>query len=253
VRAYKGIFAFGYADDRVINLWEGSDLSRFLVIEHPDNCPPMCRIGPESDYNTLFTNTAQLSQYITDKGVSNGRQPLDGLRFEEKSLLAVGGGPANRVEIRFSPMSYLYWEYDHVTHRYRRWQDADRAPAGGETYTPLMDSLDGQQVAADNLIILYAPMGYFFISHSTEIYDFQLLGSGKAYALRDGRIFGIEWIRRKPQDMISLRFPNGVPYPLKPGNVWFEVLSDGTPHEVESPTWRFEYVLPPTPTPTPKR
>jgi hypothetical protein len=253
VRAYKGIFAFAYADDRVIERWLKTDLTPFLVIERPDNCPPMCRIGPESEYNTLYTDTAQLSQYITDKGTSNDRQRLEGLRFEEKSLITAGGGPASRVEIRFSPMSYHYWEYDPAATRYLRWQDAERAPAGEEVYTPLVDSLDNQQVGADNLVILYAPVDYFFISHSTEIYDIQLIGRGDGYALRDGRIFAIQWKRKNPQDMITLTFPNGEPYPLKPGNTWFEVLSDGAPHEVDSPTWRFEYVLPPTPTPTPRR
>lgn len=253
VRAYKGIFAFAYADDRVIDLWLESDLAPFLVIEHPENCPPMCRIGPESEYNTLFTNTGQLSQYITDKGISNGRQRLDGLRFEEQTLLAAGGGMASRIEIRFSPMSYHYWEYDAGTKRYLRWQDADRVQAGEEVYAPLYDSSDNQQVAADNLVVLYAPVGYFFISHSTEIYDIQLQGKGKGYALREGRIFAIDWIRRSPQDLITLRFPNGIHYPLKPGNVWFEVLSDGAPHDTNGQAWRFEYVLPPTPTPTPKK
>lgn len=253
VRAYKGIFAFGYADRRVISLWEKSDLSPFLVIERPENCPPMCRIGPESEYNTLFTNTAQLSQYITNKGISNGRQPLEGLLFEEKTLLAMGGGPASRVDIRFSPMSYHYWEYGPESRRYFRWQDADRAPVGEEVYAPLYDSLDNQPVGADNLVILYVPVDYFFISHSTEIYDIHLRGSGEGYALREGRIFAIQWKRRKPQDMISLTFPNGEPYPLKPGNTWFEMLNDGGPHQVSGPTWRFEYVLPPTPTPTPRK
>lgn len=253
VRAYKGIFAFGYADDRVIDLWEESDLSPYLVIEHPDNCPPMCRIGPETEYNTLFTDTALLSKYITDKGISNGRQRLEGLRFEEQTLLAAGGGVANRIETRFSPMSYHYWEYDPGTKRYLRWQDADRVQAGEEVYAPLVDSLDNRQVAADNLVILYVPVGYFFISHSTEIYDIRLKGSGEGYALREGRIFAIQWRHKKPEDIISLTFPNGEPYPLIPGNIWFEVLNDGAPHEVNSPTWRFEYVLPPTPTPTPRK
>jgi hypothetical protein len=244
VRAYKAIFAFGYADDRVIDLWKDSDLKPFLVIEHPDNCPPMCRIGPENAYNTLFTDTAQLSQYITDKGVSNGRQRLEGLRFEERSWLAAGGGVAERVEIRFTPMSYSYWEYDPAAKRYLRWQDADRAAAGDETYAPLVDSLDEQQVGADNLVILFPPLGKFFESNSTEIYDIELIGSGKAYALRDSRIFEIEWRRKTPQDILGLYFSNGVPYPLKPGNTWFEVLNDGTTHEVDGTTWRFQFSPP---------
>jgi hypothetical protein len=253
VRAYKGIFAFGYADDRVIDTWLKTDLTSFLVIERPDNCPPMCRIGPKNEYNTLFTNTALLSQYITNKGISNGRQRLEGLRFEEKSLITAGGGIASRIEIRFSPMSYHYWEYEPALKRYLRWQDADRAPAGEEVYEPILDSLDNQQVGADNLVILFAPVGYFFISNSTEIYDIQLKGRGEGYAMRDGRIFAIQWKRKNPQDMITLTFPSGEPFPLKPGNIWFEVLNDVAPHEVESPTWRFEYILPPTPVPAPSR
>lgn len=253
VRAYKGIFAFGYADQRVINLWEKSDLAPFLVIERPGNCPPMCRIGPKSEYNTLFTDTTQLSQYISDKGISNGRQPLEGLHFEETTLLTMGGGAASRIDIRFSPMSYHYWEYEASSRRYFRWQDTDRASAGEEVYAPFYDSLDNQPVGADNLVILYVPVDYFFLSHSTEIYDVRLQGSGSGYALREGRIFAIQWKRRKAQDMISLTFPNGEPYPLKPGNTWFEVLSNKTPHEVSGSTWRFEYMLPPTPTSTPRK
>jgi hypothetical protein len=247
VRAYKGIFAFGYADDRVINLWEDDDLSPFLVIEHPDNCPPMCRIGPKTEYNTLFTDTALLSQYVSDKGISNGRQPLEGLYFEDKSFLTNGGGAANHIQIRFSPMSYHYWEYDSGSKRYQRWQDTERAPAGAETYAPLVDALDNQPVAADNLVILYAPVDFFYLSRSTEIYNIMLKGSGEGYAVREGHIFAIHWERKKSPDMITLSFPNGMPYPLKPGNTWFEVLNTGGPHQVDGATWRFEFVPPPIP------
>jgi hypothetical protein len=251
VRAYKGIFAFGYADDRVIDLWEEDDLSPFLVIERPGNCPPMCRIGPEDEYNTLYTDTALLSQYISDKGVSNDRQRLEGLYFEERSFLANGGGAASRIEIRYSPMSYHYWEYNPGSKRYYRWQDAERASVGAETYAPLVDSLDNQQVGSDNLVILYAPVDFFYLSRSTEIYNIHLKGSGEGYAMRDGRIFAIQWKRKKSQDVLTLSFPNGAPYPLKPGNTWFEVLSAGGPHRVDGPIWRFEFVQPPAPDLTP--
>jgi hypothetical protein len=212
----------------------------------------MCRIGPSSAYNTLFTNTRQLSEYITNKGISNGRQNLDGLRFENKSFITVGGGPANRLEIRYSPTSYHFWDYDGANRRYLRWQDSDRRIEGDEVYEPLTDSLSGEQIAADNIVVLLAPMNYFFHSNSTEIFDFKLEGRGKGYALRDGRVFAIEWRRDKPKDMLSIVFPGGMPYPLKPGNVWFEVLSADSPHEVIDQKWRFGFELPPLPTPTPR-
>ncbi len=247
VRAYKGIFAFGYADDRVIDLWKDTDLKNFLVIERPGNCPPMCRIGSQRDYNTLYTDTYKLSQYITDKGTSNGRQNLDGLRFEELSLLIAGGGQASHIETRYSPSSYNYWEYDPVSIRYLRWQDSDRKTMGNETYQPLQDSLTGEQVAADNVVVLLVPTGYFFLSNSTEIYAINLSGRGDGYAIRNGKIFKIFWSRPARDSMISLTWPDGSPYPLKPGNVWFEVLSDNSTHKVNGESWSFTFVLPAAP------
>jgi hypothetical protein len=124
---------------------------------------------------------------------------------------------------------------------------------GEEDYAPLFDNLSGQQLAADNIVILLVPASYFFLSHSTEIYDFALKGQGKGYALRNGRIFEIEWRRPRPESMLSIVLPGGAPYPLKPGNVWFEVLSDTTTHTFLGTTWDFGLSLPPTPTPTPTK
>jgi hypothetical protein len=247
VRAYKGIFAFGYADDRVIDIWKDTDLKKFLVIERPGNCPPMCRIGSQRDYNTLYTDTQLLSQYISDKGTSNGRQNLDGLRFEEFNFMISGGGQAYHVATRFSPSSYSYWEYDPDTSRYLRWQDTERKEEGNETYEPLFDSLTEEQVAADNLVVLFVPTGYFFLSNSTVIYDINLLGSGNGYAMRNGRIFKIIWHRPDRESMLSLTWTDGSPFPLKPGNVWFEVLSDISTHKANGQSWSFTFVVPATP------
>ena len=95
IRMYKAILTFGYADDRVIDAWEASDFKNFLVIERPDNCPPLCRIGPENAYNTLFADTAQLSQYITQRGTNNERQELNGLRFDPLPLYSGKRGLRN--------------------------------------------------------------------------------------------------------------------------------------------------------------
>lgn len=256
MRMYKAIFAFAFADDRLIGLWEDSDILPYLVIERPGNCPPMCRIGPKTAYNTLFTDTHLLTEYVANRKIEHGRQVLTGLKFAAQTHLTQGGGGANRVEIRFSPMSYNYWEYNPATSRYYRWQDADRVPAGQEIYEPLIDSLTNKQVTADNLIILYVPIKYFFKSNSTEIFDFELSGEGVGYALREGRIFAIRWEKPAVDSLITLSFPNGAAYPLKPGNVWFEILSDSSSQEENQSTWRFQFSVPSdlqAPTPTPKK
>jgi hypothetical protein len=243
VTMYKAIFAFGYADRKVYDPLMASDIADFIVIERPGNCPPMCRIGPESDYNTLYTDTGQLSQHLTDRGIENGRQNLDGLRFLDRPVH--GGGEANRVAIRYSRTSHHLWEYNPARRYYLRSQETDSRDIGQEIYEPLYDSLTKRWLWADNLVILLVPTDYFYKSSSTEIYDIQLKGEGTAYALRDGRIFKLKWHRSAPEALVSLTFPNGNSFPLKPGNVWYEVVSDMTIHDVQPDgTWRFFFDLP---------
>lgn len=249
LRMYKGILAFGYADDRVVDRLVNSDLAPYLVIEKPDNCPPMCRIGdPVKNYNTLFTDTAQLSAYISARGTNNNRPSLQGLAFSPNT--PAGGGELTRLDIRFSPMSYHYWEYDPRQGKYLRWQDTERVPAGQETYEPLIDSLGGEQISAKNVVVLKVPTEYFFLSSDTEIYDYKLLGSGEGYALRDGRLFTITWKRPAPGDLLAL-YLGGQLYPLKPGNVWFEIINPQTALQSGPKYWRFLYELPSLPTVTP--
>jgi hypothetical protein len=254
IRMYKGIFAFAYADDRLIDFWEGSDINPFIVYETPKNCPPMCRIGSTDSYNNLYTDTHALTLYGNTMNITQGRQNLNGLRFEEQTLAMNGGGLASRLETHFSLTSYNYWDYDPATLRYYRWQEAERGDQS-QLYEPLFDSLNSQQVYADNLVVLLVPVKYFFKSNSTEVYDFQLSGRGKGYALRQGKIFDIYWQRPNKDSLISLTFPNGNYYPLKPGNTFFEVLGDQSTHQVLDKTWRFNFVIPedlPAPTQTPK-
>jgi hypothetical protein len=257
IRMYKGIFAFGYADDRLIDFWEGTDINPFIVFETPNNCPPMCRIGTKDSYNNLFTNTHELTLFGYTMNITQGRQNLNGLRFEEQTLAMNGGGLATRLETHFSLTSFNYWEYDPTTLRYYRWQEAERGDLS-QLYEPLFDSLNAQQVYADNLVVLLVPVTYFYKSNSTEVFDFQLIGRGKGYALRQGKIFEIYWQRPNKDSLISLVFPNGNYYPLKPGNIWFEVLGDQSTHQALDKTWLFNFVIPedlpaPTKTPKPKR
>lgn len=254
IRMYKGIFAFAYADDRLIDFWTDSDINPFIVFETPKNCPPMCRIGSADSYNNLFTDTHQLTLYGYSMNIAQGRQNLNGLRFEQDSLAMKGGGVATRLETHFSLTSFNYWDYDPATLRYYRWQEGERGDLS-QLYEPLFDSLTAQQVYADNLVVLLVPTAYFFKSNSTEVYDFQLIGRGKGYALRQGKIFEIYWQRPNKDSLISLTFPNGNYYPLKPGNTFFEVLGDQSTHQALDKTWVFNFAIPenmPTPTQTPK-
>jgi hypothetical protein len=244
VRMYKAIFAFGYADDQVIDELMASEFKNLLVVQRPDNCPPMCRIETGDNYNNLFTDTAQLSQYVTQRGDTNERQNLDGLRFEKTNLLTLSANPAERITIRFSDYSYNLWEYDPGSERYYRSQEDDTRPPGQEVYQPLIDSLTNEQVAADNIIILFVNTTEYFKSKSTTIYSINLVGQGEGYALRNGKIFKIQWKRVADDFLLVLEFA-GQPFPLKPGNVWFEVLGEtATEGQLGNSAWEFTHSFP---------
>ena len=244
VRMYKSFFVFAWADDRVVLPWTDSDLRNFLVVEREDNCPPMCRIGPAYDYNTLFVDTFALEDYIAARGTSNTLQDLSGLEFGRVPPYSPQVG--EQVYVHFSDFSYNRWDFDPAANRYLRFEDTVDAVQALPDYAPLTDSLTGAQIAADNLVILLVKHEYFANTPTTEIVTMGLLGEGDAYALRDGRFYQARWQRPTATDLLRLTYPDGRPYLLKPGNVWYEVLGETSQLRQDSVThaWLFDFAIP---------
>lgn len=230
MRMYDGIFIFGWADDPVLEFFFAPDIKSHLVVERPDNCPPLCRIGPKGAYNNLYTDTSQIRPYLADRSTNNERQDLNGLRFDVG--VPKSGNPGDRIFLEYSGVSYHYWEYDPASGRYYRFQEIENALGGVEKqYAPLTDSLTGSQLSADNVVVLLAPHEYFLKSNSTEILDQPMVGEGNGYAFRNGQVYPIIWSHDAPADLIELVLPNGVTYSLKPGNVWYEIIGETSDFE----------------------
>lgn len=225
-RMYKAIFVFAYADDRVVDPWSESDLRNLLVVEREDNCPPLCRIGSKYDYNTLFADTAGVSQYVRERGTVNDRQNLDGLRFESNPPFTSQAG--EKISIQYSFVSYNRWEYDPTARRYLRYQEAEDESGGQVQYEPLTDSLTGQPIAADNLVVLLIPHEYYIHTNTTEMVMMDFLGQGNAYAFRDGKVYPVVWQRETVESLVTLIMSNGKPYPLKPGNIWYQIIGQSS-------------------------
>ncbi len=246
MRMYNGIFVFGWADDPVLEFLTTPELRHRLVVERGDNCPPLCRIGSDHAYNNLYTDTSYISAYLAERGTDNQRQDLSGLRFEVN--VPNSGQPAEQLCIRYSGISYNHWKYDPTNHRYLRFQETGDDVGGPPSYAPHTDSLTGEQLAADNIVVLYIPHVYFHKSSDTEIIDQPIFGEGQGYAFRNGQIYPITWMHDTPYRLPSLVLPNGDIYPLKPGNVWFEILSENstlTPQR--DGAWNFTFSMPPEP------
>ena len=155
------------------------------------------------------------------------------------------GISAQSFSVRYSPVSYHRWDYDPAQGRYLRYQDSVDDFGKGASYAPLSDSLTGAQLSAANVVILLVPHTYYLRYSKTDIIDQVFSGQGYGYAFRDGQLYPLTWSREGEDEMLRLALPNGQPFPLKPGNTWFEVLSDLSTLEQQGDTgWHFDFVLP---------
>jgi hypothetical protein len=249
VQVYKSVFAFASADYRVRWRLYNSDFGNRLASVSDRACPPTieypnCRIEP-NQLNHLMTDTSILSQHFTEQGVVNNRQYLDGLRFDKNSPL--DGTIAQNLTVRFSKSHYHKWEYDPIIGRYQRFDDAsnDTTDTGeGETFEKLTDRYNDQPIQADNVVVLFAP--YSFFSRDPEMIEINLIGKGKDRALvfRDGQVYDVNWLRLNNSEIISLIYPDGSRFPMRPGNTWFEIVGQSSPADEENGNWRVQFQTP---------
>jgi hypothetical protein len=243
IRMYKAIFAFGGAADYVLRRFYNAEYADRLVTEANKNCPPMCRQDPNG-FNFLFTSSPELTIYALEKGISNTRQDLDGISFNDS--IPPGGQPGQQISTRYSISAYNRWDYDPTSRRYLRFQDAQEDNTGkDEAYVPLIDGLTSQQVAADNVVVLYLPHPSAQVTGARNATDIQLSGSGQAYVFRDGQAYPVNWNRPTKETVLFLTMPDGQPFPLKPGNTWYQVIGISSTLENPEPgAWRFNFQLP---------
>jgi hypothetical protein len=187
-----------------------------------------------------MTDTRILSQHFTEKGVSNEREYLDGLRFEKQT--PSDGEDGNSVVVRYSSDDYHKWEYNPTNGYYDRYHDSAPDTGEGETFELLKDRYNDKPVTAENVVIIFAP--YSFFKREPEMMLIDLDGFGKAYVFRDGQAYNVNWARVNEGEIISLTYEDGSRFPLKPGSTWFDIVGQTSPILEESPNWRVQFQTP---------
>ena len=185
-----------------------------------------------------MVNTADLSAYATQKGL-NAPQNLNNMVF--KLPAPAGGQPVTQVYVRYSGAIYNRWDYDTTSGTYLRFSDTVDANNGvaDEQYAQLTDRLNNQPIAFDNVVVLYVNHQLY----APNIYDILLIGSGDAYAFRDGQAYKVKWVRNAT-DVVSLTNPDGSPFAFKPGTTCFEVIGLNSTLAQTAPSWRFTHFMP---------
>ncbi|HTP10934.1 MAG TPA: DUF3048 domain-containing protein, partial [Anaerolineae bacterium] len=202
---------------------------RFFTPDFGDYTPMFYRSDNAPAPHNLMVVPAEIWKEADKRG-SNTKPDLSGLTFAGQPLSA--GRPTSQVSLKYGSETET-WKYDPeattcgtVKGCWLRW-------SGGVPHT---DALNGQQLSAANVIVVYAnhveDKRYLeedygaFKAFGLQI---QIWGSGAVRLFRDGQEFGGKWERVNRDDMLTYVDPNGNPIPLKPGKTWLEVVNLGTP------------------------
>lgn len=246
LRMYHAYLIFKGADKRVFDTWkESPDLHPFLVVAGSGTCPWYCVMKTgHDDYNSYFFNSRLFQEYLDRTGKDNAPQSLRPSYFYTVPPASLLTG--EQIFTRFSRVSYHYWQYDPLSMRYLRYQETeDTGEDMPEVYTALTDALTGEQVAANNLVILFAAYTFADIwQEEDEVFHVELTDAGRAFVFRDGLAYEALWHRTDRDQPLLLTDLNGEPLPLKPGTTFFEVLGNTSTYLQEQGIWRFQHNIP---------
>ena len=241
IRGYGAMFIFGSAYEGTYNRLVSSEFYQRLMIESSNTVGVISRIEPNSR-NYEIADTSQVNAYTQRMVIDNTRPNLDGMFFQ---LQAPSGGKESlSTYVRFSSAIYNRWDYESDSQKYARFSDADNAYGPDqETYLQLVDRVNDQPIEADNVAVIYVRHTDIDTRPSVEVLDVSLLGTGKAFVLRDGKLYEVTWSRPTESSVLTFLNADGTPFALKPGKTWMEVMAFNTVLEKQKDgAYRFNFI-----------
>ena len=155
-----------------------------------------------------------------------------------------GGVPAPKLEIIYNRFDLVGWEYSDELGAYLRSQDLMDDTG---ILVPAIDRLTGEQLAFENVLILFA--NHHFENQVGTILEIDLLNRTSEWGLifRDGMQYPVYWSTQGGN--LGLKSKDGQVLALKPGQTFIEVVSLQSTWNDEEKLLRFH--LPALPTLTP--
>jgi len=237
---YQSIFAFASADQRVKNTLL-AELDGLSVTVKDSTCPALCDTG-EHTVNSVFANIAKFDDYAKLKKINNYRQIVTGMVFDSippENEISQG----DSVLIRYNDLNESDWRYDPSQRKYLRWTETN-IPETPVKLVPLLDQATGEQLAFDNVVLLYARYNeYNPTLHNIELWANK--SARRAVFFRDGRMVTGYW--RSPVNEMPMVFfdEKNQAIPLKPGNTWFVILGlESTIDQAEPGHWNVQFAIP---------
>jgi hypothetical protein len=161
------------------------------------------------------------------------------LTFDER--VPAGGMPGTALTIIYNRYDIVGWTYDAARGAYLRSQD--QADESG-LLVPATDRLTGEQLAFNNIVVLFARHRFLNPIGTILEIDLQEQSNASGILFRDGLHYPISW--STPGGRLELRDAAGWVIALRPGTTFYEVVSLTSTWDEAASVVR--YHAPPVPT-----
>ncbi|MCA1656952.1 MAG: DUF3048 domain-containing protein, partial [Actinobacteria bacterium] len=213
-----GLFAYSGGTPKFVNM-----LHAVPVVDVGQSAAPDAYfIRPEkSSDHKLFSSTARL--YATPPAASAKPPPaLFGFVAPGAHFDPAGATPASHLDVVVGTTRLAYdWD----------------APAGWRRSIGGRPHLveGGEQLTATNVIVqsvVWAESPGDVDTLGSQVYVAQLVGSGDAWFLSDGKAVKGRWSKPTSTAVTAYTTADGKPVALQPGRTWIELASTGSPPDV---------------------
>jgi len=219
VPMFEALLAYSGANDWIYKYildsdWKWRALSPQLGVNEPFERFPEEGRAYE---HTLFANVTKLWEVADQRQVNEG-MAMRGLAFSD--VVDPGGEPARDIHIDYwSEYQDTRWQYNPQDGRYYRWNNNE----------PHIDKETGEQLAADNIVVLdmeHVDRPDILDSEISGVVSEHIFwGQGTAWLFRDGLWFKGYWRHEQGQRGLYLVYADGqTPMHLKPGQTWFNIV-----------------------------
>ena len=164
----------------------------------------------------FYTDSQRIHDYLMEKGWETSG-PSEGFVFSTEGSSPPGGAPASTVHVPYPKLCVVDWTFDSERGSYLRQVQG----------APHTDGNTGEQIAAANVIILYARHDATDIVEDTlgnTAIDIVLRGEGRVQVCRDGVLIEGKWQRDELKEFARFLGNDGSPIPLKPGKTWIQLV-----------------------------
>jgi len=155
---------------------------------------------------------------------------LAGLAFDPAA--PAGGDSAEFLRVIYNTFNQVGWEYEAAQGAYLRSQD--KADGSGTLY-PTLENLTGEQLAFENVLVLFA--NHHFVKPTIIEINLMFVEEHRGLLFRDGLVFPVTWSTLRGE--LRLSDGQGNPLPLKPGQTFLEVVSYQTTWNPDSHIIRY--------------